>query len=213
MTTNLSSDHRVDPEIYEPAERQDSPWGLSRRDFVQVLGAGLLITVTGEIALAQRRGGAGEAARRVRRTRPGERRRQTAHRSRRRDHRHDGQGRGGARLPSGTHPGRRGRIAAGPGPHPADHGRHRPGARRRHDRRQRQHAQDGPLDPQRGGRRPRAAARTWPPSAGRSIGRRCGSATAPSRTRRRNARSPTPNWPKRKTLPRRSPGRSPATSR
>ncbi|MGA2030733.1 MAG: molybdopterin cofactor-binding domain-containing protein [Thermoguttaceae bacterium] len=59
MTNHLSSDHRVDPEIYEPTEPQDSPPGLSRRDFVQVLGAGLLITVSGEIALAQRRGGRG----------------------------------------------------------------------------------------------------------------------------------------------------------
>ncbi len=59
MTTNHSSDHRVDPEIYESAERDDSSWGLSRRDFIEVLGAGLLITVTGEMALAQSRGGRG----------------------------------------------------------------------------------------------------------------------------------------------------------
>ena len=59
MTRSLSSDHRVDPEIYEPVDPQDSTWGLSRREFVQVLGAGLLITVSGEIALAQRRGGRG----------------------------------------------------------------------------------------------------------------------------------------------------------
>ena len=63
---DLSSDHRVDPEIYEPAERDDSPAGLSRRDFIQVLGAGLLITVTGEIALAQGRGGRGGGGRRRR---------------------------------------------------------------------------------------------------------------------------------------------------
>jgi len=59
MATTFSSDHRVDPQIYEPADPQDSPAGLTRRDFVQVLGAGLLITVTGEIAVAQRRGGRG----------------------------------------------------------------------------------------------------------------------------------------------------------
>jgi isoquinoline 1-oxidoreductase len=59
MTTIPSTDHRVDPEIYEPVERDDSPWDLSRREFVQVLGAGLLITVTGEVALAQRQGGKG----------------------------------------------------------------------------------------------------------------------------------------------------------
>src|SRR5271165_5222920 len=59
MTTNLSSDHRVDPEIYEPAESRDLLAALSRRDFIEVLGAGLLITVSGEIALAQRRGGRG----------------------------------------------------------------------------------------------------------------------------------------------------------
>ena len=63
MKINLSSDHRVDPEIYEPVEREDSQAGLSRREFVQVLGAGLLITVTGEIALAQRRGGRGGGGR------------------------------------------------------------------------------------------------------------------------------------------------------
>ncbi len=63
MKINLSSDHRVDPEIYEPVEREDSQGGLSRREFVQVLGAGLLITVTGEIALAQRRGGRGGGGR------------------------------------------------------------------------------------------------------------------------------------------------------
>ena len=43
---------------------QDSVNGLSRREFVQVLGAGLLITVSGEIALAQqRRGGRGGGGR------------------------------------------------------------------------------------------------------------------------------------------------------
>jgi isoquinoline 1-oxidoreductase len=53
-------DHRIDPEVYEPLGTDDSVNGLSRREFVQILGAGLLITVTGEIALAQqRRGGRG----------------------------------------------------------------------------------------------------------------------------------------------------------
>jgi isoquinoline 1-oxidoreductase subunit beta len=64
MTTEVATDHRIDPEVYEPEtyetdSPQDRPAGLSRRDFVQVLGAGLLITVTGEVALAQRRGGRG----------------------------------------------------------------------------------------------------------------------------------------------------------
>ncbi len=59
MPTNLSSDYRVDPEIYEPVQRDDPPWDLSRRDFVQVLGAGLLITVTGELAMGGRGGGGG----------------------------------------------------------------------------------------------------------------------------------------------------------
>jgi isoquinoline 1-oxidoreductase len=61
MSTQLSTDHRIDPEVYEPLGTDDSVNGLSRREFVQVLGAGLLITVTGEIALAQqqRRGGRG----------------------------------------------------------------------------------------------------------------------------------------------------------
>ena len=61
---NTQSDHRIDPEIYEPLNPQDSVNGLSRREFVQVLGAGLLITVSGEIALAQqRRGGRGGGGR------------------------------------------------------------------------------------------------------------------------------------------------------
>jgi isoquinoline 1-oxidoreductase len=56
MTTPPRTDDRVDPEIYEPADVR--PAGeLTRRDFVQVLGAGLLITVAGEAALGQRRSG------------------------------------------------------------------------------------------------------------------------------------------------------------
>lgn len=53
--------HFVDPEIYEPVDTQESPEGLSRRDFVHLLGAGLLITVTGEIAVGQRRGRSGRS--------------------------------------------------------------------------------------------------------------------------------------------------------
>ncbi len=63
MPTELSLDHRIDPEIYEPAFPEVSPGGLSRRDFVTVLGAGLLITITGDIALAQQRGGRGGGGR------------------------------------------------------------------------------------------------------------------------------------------------------
>jgi CO/xanthine dehydrogenase Mo-binding subunit len=59
MTTLLAPDHRIDPQIYEPDEQPASPGAFTRRDFVQVLGAGLLITVTGEVAVAQRRGGRG----------------------------------------------------------------------------------------------------------------------------------------------------------
>jgi isoquinoline 1-oxidoreductase subunit beta len=59
MTAKPSTDYRVDPEIYESLEFQDAPADFSRREFVQLLGAGLLITVTGEVALAQRRGGRG----------------------------------------------------------------------------------------------------------------------------------------------------------
>jgi isoquinoline 1-oxidoreductase len=77
MTTNAASDHRLDPQIYEPQdgdcpnfrghraqhgrENGTVPFeqGLSRREFVQVLGAGLLISVSGQVALAQRRGGRG----------------------------------------------------------------------------------------------------------------------------------------------------------
>jgi isoquinoline 1-oxidoreductase subunit beta len=59
MTANAERDYRVDPEVYEPADGGEGEFALSRRDFVQVLGAGLLITISGEVALAQRRGGGG----------------------------------------------------------------------------------------------------------------------------------------------------------
>ena len=89
--------------------------GLSRRDFVQVLGAGLLITVSGEIALAQRpRWTRRRGPRRFRRPQAREHRRAAAHRSRRHDHRDDEQGRGGARFARRNHPGRCGRIAMDP---------------------------------------------------------------------------------------------------
>ena len=59
MTNKTWADDRVDPEIYEPAETGQPSADLTRRDFVQVLGAGLLITAGGEIALGQRKGGRG----------------------------------------------------------------------------------------------------------------------------------------------------------
>jgi isoquinoline 1-oxidoreductase len=43
----------------EPVERVDYQFGLTRRGFVQILGAGLLIAVSDAPALAQRRGGRG----------------------------------------------------------------------------------------------------------------------------------------------------------
>ena len=138
---------------------------------MQVLGAGLLITVTGEIApgpdaVAGRGGGGGggfggrgpaNVAARLHIDRDGT---ITVH---------DGQGRGGARLAGGDHPGRRGRIAIGPGPHPPDHGRHGPGARRRHDRRQRHHAPDGRPRSAAGRPPPASCWSIWPRNAGRSI--------------------------------------------
>jgi isoquinoline 1-oxidoreductase len=46
-------------EYQEPIERVPYDFGITRRGFVQVLGAGLLITVTAGTALGQRRGGPG----------------------------------------------------------------------------------------------------------------------------------------------------------
>lgn len=54
MTQPHINDALSDPDLYEPADDGRGGFDLSRRDFVQMLGAGLLITVSGGVALAQR---------------------------------------------------------------------------------------------------------------------------------------------------------------
>ena len=58
MKRDLTTDEALPPEYEEEVERVDYGFGLKRRSFVQILGAGLLIAV-GAPALAQRRGGRG----------------------------------------------------------------------------------------------------------------------------------------------------------
>jgi isoquinoline 1-oxidoreductase len=56
MIRDLTTDETLSPESDEAVERVDYNFGLKRRSFVQILGAGLLIAVSAP-ALAQRRGG------------------------------------------------------------------------------------------------------------------------------------------------------------
>jgi isoquinoline 1-oxidoreductase subunit beta len=58
MTRDLKTDEALEPDYEEAVERADYSFGLKRRSFVQILGAGLLIAVSAP-ALAQRRGGRG----------------------------------------------------------------------------------------------------------------------------------------------------------
>jgi isoquinoline 1-oxidoreductase len=58
MKRDLAVDEALSPDYTEAVERVDYNFGLKRRAFVQILGAGLLIAVSAP-ALAQRRGGGG----------------------------------------------------------------------------------------------------------------------------------------------------------
>ena len=58
MTRDFTTDEALSPDYEEAVERADYSFGLKRRSFVQILGAGLLIAVSAP-ALAQRRGGRG----------------------------------------------------------------------------------------------------------------------------------------------------------
>ena len=58
MTYNDPTDAALSPDYEEAVERADYSFGLKRRAFVQILGAGLLIAISAP-ALAQRRGGRG----------------------------------------------------------------------------------------------------------------------------------------------------------
>ena len=64
MTTDPRTDRICKPECVEPVEEMHYQFDLSRRAFMQLLGAGLVITVTGGVAVAQRRGGGGSGTRR-----------------------------------------------------------------------------------------------------------------------------------------------------
>jgi isoquinoline 1-oxidoreductase len=59
MNTIFFANESVRPEYEEPVERLDYDFGISRRAFVQVLSAGLLIAASPVPALAQRSGGRG----------------------------------------------------------------------------------------------------------------------------------------------------------
>ena len=65
MKPNLSTNAAVTPEQEEFVERVKYDFGLSRRSFAQVLGAGLLIAVSPGPALGQRKGGRGGGGRSV----------------------------------------------------------------------------------------------------------------------------------------------------
>ncbi len=59
MDTDFQFLERIEPEPWEGAQADQDGSGLSRREFAGILGAGLLLTVAGDVALAQRRGGRG----------------------------------------------------------------------------------------------------------------------------------------------------------
>jgi isoquinoline 1-oxidoreductase len=65
MTQERLSDRTFDSECEEPLEEMHYQFDMDRRAFIQLLGAGILITVTGGVAEAQRRGpgGAGSGRR------------------------------------------------------------------------------------------------------------------------------------------------------
>jgi isoquinoline 1-oxidoreductase len=64
MKRALATDEALPPDYEEAVERVDYNFGLKRRAFVQILGAGLLIAVSAP-ALAQRRGGRGGGTRNI----------------------------------------------------------------------------------------------------------------------------------------------------
>jgi isoquinoline 1-oxidoreductase len=59
MTKNTTAKQEVDSQRFEFIEQHDPQTGLSRRAFVQLLGTGLLITVTEGVSFGQRGGGGG----------------------------------------------------------------------------------------------------------------------------------------------------------
>ena len=65
MSEYLDTQFEPEPERYEFKEKPRYQFDVSRRTFVQVLGAGLLITANGGIAFAQRRSRSGSAPKNV----------------------------------------------------------------------------------------------------------------------------------------------------
>src|SRR6185436_21079645 len=63
MLERIESQENFEPERYELRESPAYTFALSRREFVGVVGAGLVISVAGKTALAQQPGGFGAAAR------------------------------------------------------------------------------------------------------------------------------------------------------
>ncbi len=61
MTENTYTKEMLEPQRSEPVEELSSEIKLSRRTFVQMLGAGLLITVTEGVSLGQRRSRGGRS--------------------------------------------------------------------------------------------------------------------------------------------------------
>ena len=183
----------------------------TRRDFLRVLGAGLVIAVAAGRARSQdqrggRRGGEGAAAG-VRHARG-----PTAHRPGRHDHRADRQGRVRPGRPGRAH-GRRRRGAARAGRRrPPRHGRHGARPRRRRHVREPLDPVDRPGDPEGLRRRARPAREDGRPP----LGRRPQDGRGPRRQGRRTprvARSPTaisrptpppPRRSRRRPLPRSS---------
>ncbi|KPK68537.1 MAG: hypothetical protein AMJ84_11015, partial [Acidithiobacillales bacterium SM23_46] len=65
MQKDSLADEMIEPDRDELVEEMRYEFDLSRRAFVQLLGAGLLITTTGGVAFGQRAGGGSRGARTV----------------------------------------------------------------------------------------------------------------------------------------------------
>ena len=194
--------------VCEADEDRGDGSGVSRREFVQLLGAGLLLTVAGDVAVAQRRGPADSAAAGRRTSPPASISARTARSPCMTGKVELGQG---ARAELTQAAAEELRVAAdriqlimadtAAGP------------RRRHHRRQPHHAADRARRPQGRRGRPGTARRPGVQAlAGRT--QRGGGQGRRHYPRRHQARPcPTPTWPGPKTSPRRSPRRFRPTSR
>ncbi len=59
MIKNTATKEKIDSQYFESIEQYDPQTGLSRRAFVQLLGTGILVTVTEGVSFGQRGGGGG----------------------------------------------------------------------------------------------------------------------------------------------------------